>query len=98
MGHGFSHNIKDRNLRAAFQFCSCAKSRSLLAAPPALHFFFFAVAFSLEDFASLDFDSLDLESLTLDSAGFESEDLSADFAESPSPEPSADVAPEFLPL
>jgi hypothetical protein len=63
-----------------------------------LHFFFFAVPFSLEDFASLDFDSLDFESAAFDSVGFESEDLSADFAELPSPEPSAELAPEFLPL
>jgi hypothetical protein len=63
-----------------------------------LHFFFFAVPFSLEDFASLVFDSVDFESLPCDSAGLESEDLSGDFAELPSPEPSTDVAPEFLPL
>lgn len=63
-----------------------------------LYFFFFAVPFSLEDFASLVFDSVDFESPAFDSAGFESEDLSGDFAELPSPEPSTEVAPEFLPL
>ena len=61
-----------------------------------LHFFFFAVPFSLEDFASLDFDSVDFESLAFDSAGFESVDLSGDFAELPSPEPSP-AAPNSCP-
>jgi hypothetical protein len=75
------------------------ETRRLPAACPERHFFFFAVPFSLEDFASPDdFDSLDFESAAFDSAGFESEDLSGDFAELPSPEPSGDVVPEFLPL
>jgi hypothetical protein len=97
VGRGFSHDIKA--LAADVPILQLYETRRFLAGCSELHFFFFAVPFSLEDFASLDdFDSLDFESAAFDSAGFESEDLSSDFAELPSPEPSTGVAPEFLPL
>jgi hypothetical protein len=81
------------------QFVSRCGGLKTLQNRCALYFFFFAVPFSLEDFASPDdFDSFAFESAVFDSAGFESEDWSGDFAALPSPEPSTDVAPEFLPL
>ena len=74
----------------------------------ALHFFFLDELFSLDDFESPDlalldfaspvFASLDFESCDFASEDLESDDESSDFPAAPSPEPSTDVAPEFLPL